>query len=152
MISATLCYIKNEGKTLMLHRIKKENDYHEGKWNGLGGKMEAGETPEDCVIREVKEESGLDIVDPRMKGIITFPNFDGVNDWLVFLFTADRFSGEMIDSAEGHLKWIDDDKLKDLKLWEGDYIFMEWMTMEKFFSAKFIYKEKKLVDFQVLYH
>lgn len=152
MISATLCYIKKEGKTLMLHRIKKDNDYHEGKWNGLGGKMEAGESPEDCVIREVKEESGLDIKNPRMHGIITFPNFDGVNDWLVFLFTADNFTGEQIDSDEGHLEWIADDKLMELKLWEGDYIFMEWMTIDRFFSAKFIYKEKKLIDYQVLYY
>ena len=76
MINATLCYVKNGNKTLMLHRIKKENDIHEGKWNGLGGKMEAGETPEECVIREVREESGLQIQNPALRGVLTFPNFD----------------------------------------------------------------------------
>ena len=78
MINATLCYVKNGNKTLMLHRIKKENDIHEGKWNGLGGKMEAGETPEECVIREVREESGLQIQNPALRGVLTFPNFDGL--------------------------------------------------------------------------
>lgn len=74
---ATLCYIKKDGKTLMLHRIKKKNDMHEGKWNGLGGKFEPGETPEDCVIREIEEESGLNIIKPRLRGLLTFPEFGG---------------------------------------------------------------------------
>ena len=86
---ATLCYVidKLQNKTLMIHRVKKENDYHEGKWNGLGGKLEPGESPEDCVIREIKEEAGLIIKNPRMHGFITFPNFDEVDDWYVFIFT-----------------------------------------------------------------
>ncbi|MDZ7764918.1 MAG: NUDIX domain-containing protein [Melioribacteraceae bacterium] len=83
---ATLCYIQKENKTLMLYRNKKENDYHEGKWNGLGGKFEPGETPEDCAIREIKEEAGLTVKKLVMKGFITFPLFDGKDDWHVFLF------------------------------------------------------------------
>ena len=83
---ATLCYVRHQGKTLMLHPIKKENDMHAGKWNGLGGKMEAGETPEECAIREVREESGLIAEHLQLKGFLTFPMFDGKKDWYVFVF------------------------------------------------------------------
>jgi len=105
MILATLCYIKRDGCTLMVYRNKKVNDIHEGKWNGLGGKFEAGETPEKCVIREILEESGLSIHNPKMRGLLMFPAFKG-NDWYVFVFTANEFSGELIDSPEGRLEWI----------------------------------------------
>ncbi len=152
MISATLCYIQKNGKTLMLHRIKKQNDIHEGKWNGLGGKFEKGESPEDCVLREVCEESGLTIQDPQLRGIMTFPNFDGMNDWQVFLFTANSFSGEIIDSQEGRLEWIEDEKVLDLPLWEGDRIFLKWLDQDKFFSAKFIYLNKKLENYKVKFY
>ncbi|QQS36057.1 MAG: 8-oxo-dGTP diphosphatase [Ignavibacteriales bacterium] len=139
---ATLCYVidKKQNKTLMIHRVKKENDYHEGKWNGLGGKLEKTESPEDCVIREVKEESGLTIESPRMHGFITFPLFDGKHDWYVFIFTAENYSGELIDSSEGNLEWIPNDKVTSLNLWDGDKIFLEWLYQEKFFSAKFNYE------------
>ena len=90
MILATLCYVKRDGHTLMIHRNKRPNDIHEGKWNGLGGKFEAGESPEDCVIREVSEESGLIIRAPHLHGILTFTNFKG-NDWYVFVYTAENF-------------------------------------------------------------
>lgn len=152
MINATLCYVKSGNKTLMLHRIKKENDIHEGKWNGLGGKMEAGETPEECVIREVCEESGLQIQNPALRGVLTFPNFDGINDWLAFVFTADVFTGALIDSSEGVLEWIDDSKLFDLNLWEGDKIFLKWLHRDAFFSGKFMYENKRLVDHDVVFH
>ncbi len=85
---ATLCYVQHGQKTLMLHRIKKPQDIHQGKWNGLGGKLLPGETPEQCVIREVEEESGITLSNPELRGILTFPNFDGNEDWYVFLFTA----------------------------------------------------------------
>ncbi|MCK9209698.1 MAG: 8-oxo-dGTP diphosphatase [Ignavibacteriaceae bacterium] len=151
---ATLCYVKNreEKTTLMLHRIKKENDFHEGKWNGLGGKFERSETPEECVIREIKEESGLTITEPKLKGFITFPLFDGVHDWYVFVFVAENFSGELIDSNEGRLDWIPDEKLTQLNLWDGDQIFMEWIDQDKFFSAKFFYEKKKLVRHEVSFY
>jgi len=148
---ATLCYIIDREKncTLMLHRIKKENDFHEGKWNGLGGKFELHETPEECVIREIEEESGLKISSPRLHGLITFPLFDGKEDWYVFLFTADKFEGELISSDEGHLEWIPNENLLSLNLWEGDQIFIPWLFGEKFFSAKFTYDNKKLTDYSV---
>ncbi|MGE5497321.1 MAG: NUDIX hydrolase [Syntrophothermus sp.] len=149
---ATLCYVKHEGKTLMLHRIKKQNDMHEGKWNGLGGKLENGETPEECVIREVREESGLLISDPKLHGFITFPAFDGFEDWYVFVFTAEKFSGDLIDSNEGHLEWIPDDKLTELNLWEGDRTFLKWLFQDNFFSAKFSYKNGALEDYKVVFH
>jgi 8-oxo-dGTP diphosphatase len=136
----------------MIHRIKKENDFHEGKWNGLGGKFEQGESPEDCVIREVKEEAGLDIIEPKLKGFITFPLFDGKDDWYVFLFTVDNFSGNLIDSAEGRLAWIDNDKLLDLNLWDGDRIFIPWLFQDKFFSAKFNYLNGKFIDYSVNFY
>jgi len=148
----TLCYVKKDNKTLMLHRIKKENDMHEGKWNGLGGKLENGESPEECVIREVKEESGLEIKNPKLKGILTFPAFDGIDDWYVFVFIAEEFKGELIDSPEGKLEWIDDDKLTQLNLWEGDKLFLEWLNEDKCFSGKFIYENGKLVSYEVHFY
>lgn len=149
---ATLCYVRNNGKTLMLYRNKKENDYHEGKWNGLGGKFEQGETPEECAIREVKEECGLTIKNPTLKGIITFPMFDTVEDWYVFLFVINEFEGELIDSPEGKLEWIDDDKLNALNLWDGDKIFIPWLSGDKFFSAKFNYEDGKYIDHTVVFY
>ncbi|HUX61939.1 MAG TPA: 8-oxo-dGTP diphosphatase [Ignavibacteriaceae bacterium] len=151
---ATLCYVIDRMKksTLMLHRVKKENDVHEGKWNGLGGKLEIGETPEDCVIREVKEESGLTITNPKLHGFITFPLFDGVDDWYVFVFTAENFSGELIDSAEGILEWIPNEGVTSLNLWDGDAIFLNWLKEDKFFSAKFVYEKGKLKSHLVSFY
>tara|TARA_Y100001968_G_scaffold289592_1_gene292716 strand:+ start:163 stop:624 length:462 start_codon:yes stop_codon:yes gene_type:complete len=148
----TLCYITDGEKTLMLHRVKKENDMHEGKWNGLGGKLEEGESPEECVIREVYEESGLKIKSPKLKGIITFPKFDEIDDWLVFVYTVNNYEGNTIDSDEGVLEWIDNSKLLDLNLWEGDKVYMKWLEKDELFSAKFIYKKRKLVDYDVVFY
>ena len=151
---ATLCYVRDRknNKTLMIHRIKKMNDYHQGKWNGLGGKFDHGESPEECVTREVKEESGLQITNPRLHGFITFPMFDGKDDWYVFLFTADNYTGDLVDSAEGKLEWIPDDKLFSLNLWDGDKTFIEWLLQDKFFSAKFIYENGKLKEHSVIFY
>jgi 8-oxo-dGTP diphosphatase len=140
-ILATLCYIRHNSRTLMLYRNKKPDDIHEGKYNGLGGKFLPGETPEQCVIREVIEESGLTIKEPELRGIITFPVFDRVNDWYVFVFTADKFQGELIESAEGCLEWVNSDKLDELPLWDGDRIFLKWLDDDRFFSAQFIYED-----------
>ena len=152
MILATLCYVKHAGKTLMVHRNKKPNDMHEGKWNGLGGKFEAGETPEMCIRREVQEEAGLLIQNPRLCGLLTFPNFKG-NDWYVFVFTATEFGGELLPaSPEGTLAWIEDDKLTSLNLWESDHIFLPWIQAGEFFSAKFDYAEEKMLGYEVTFH
>ena len=149
---STLCYIKQNNQTLMLHRIKKENDIHKNKWNGLGGKLEPGESPEECVKREVFEESGLIIESPNLHGVITFPKFDGIDDWIVFVYTANNFEGNLIDCDEGKLDWVSDDQLLNLNLWEGDKIFIPWLTQDKFFSAKFIYEKKKLINYDVIFY
>jgi 8-oxo-dGTP diphosphatase len=149
---ATLCYLMDGERTLMLHRIKKKNDVHEGKWNGLGGKFEAGETPEECAIREIKEESGLLMKNPRMHGFISFPMFDGKKDWYVFLFTASKFEGKLIDSHEGKLEWVPNEELLKLNLWEGDRIFIPWLLEDKFFSAKFVYEDGNLVSHSVEFY
>ena len=126
MILATLCYVKREGETLMVHRNKKINDIHEGKWNGLGGKFEEAETPEECLCREVLEESGLVIQNPHLHGLLVFTNFKG-NDWYVFFYAATEFSGELIDSPEGKLEWIPDNQLHNLNLSERDHILFPWI-------------------------
>jgi 8-oxo-dGTP diphosphatase len=149
---ATLCYLKKDGQTLMIHRIKKANDMHQGKWNGLGGKLEPGETPEACAIREIREESGLIAANPLLKGFLTFPNFANDEDWYAFVFVVTQFSGQLIDSPEGALRWIDDDQLLDLELWEGDRIFLPWLERPGFFSGKFVYQEGHLIDHSVIFH
>lgn len=136
----------------MIHRVKRENDMHKDKWNGLGGKVEPGETPEECVIREVKEECGLTVKNPLLKGLLTFPAFNGFEDWYVFVFVVTEFEGVITDSEEGVLKWIDDNKLVYLNLWDGDKIFLNWLNRKGFFSAKFIYRGGKLVEYDVVFH
>lgn len=149
---ATLCYVRDRGKTLMIHRIKKENDMHQGKWNGLGGKLEPGETPEECAIREVYEESGLVVRNPVLKGLITFPAFSKEEDWYTFLFVITDFEGELIDSPEGVLQWIDDSELLNLNLWEGDRVFLTWLERSGFFSAKFIYEDYEFIEYSVTFY
>ncbi len=152
MIMATLCYVKKNNKTLMIHRVKKKNDMHQGKWNGLGGKLNDGETPEECVIREVWEESGLEIEKPKLKGILTFPEFSQGKSWYVFLYEAREFTGSLIESCEGNLEWIKDEEFVNLNLWQGDRYFLKWMDGNKFFSAKFIYKDGELKQHHVFFH
>lgn len=136
----------------MVHRIKKSNDMHQGKWNGLGGKFEPGETPEDCAIREIYEESGLRVRNPELKGLLTFPGFANDEDWYAFVFVAHEFEGELIDSPEGVLDWIDNDRLFELELWDGDRVFLKWLENPGFFSAKFNYQDGKFVDYQVAFY
>jgi 8-oxo-dGTP diphosphatase len=136
----------------MIHRVKKENDMHAGKWNGLGGKLEPGETPEECAIREILEESGLKVKNLILKGIITFPGFYIGEDWYIFLFVIDDFEGELIDSPEGHLKWIPTNDLLNLNLWPGDRIFIPWLERSEFFSAKFLYQDGELVEHDVVFY
>ena len=149
---ATLCYVQRPGQTLMLHRVKRENDYHQGKWNGLGGKFEPGESPEECVVREVYEESGLLCRDPLLRGQITFPNFDGESDWYVWLFVAPHWKGKLIDSPEGRLAWIDNEQLPALNLWPGDRLFIPWIFEERFFSAKFLYQDGEFLGYEATFY
>jgi len=147
---ATLCYIRQSGNTLMIHRVKKENDIHEGKWNGLGGKLEPGESPEECVIREVLEESGLRATRLHLKGILTFPLFARNEDWYAFVFVVDQFDGELISSPEGNLEWISDESLLSLNLWEGDRIFLPLLHQPGFFSGKFVYQDGRLISHELV--
>ncbi len=166
---ATLCYVRAGGKTLMLHRIKRANDMHAGKWNGLGGKFLPGESPEACAIREVEEESGLTMQQPVLRGVLTFPGFPSgqraewaaddprhtdpnLDDWYTFVFVADSFHGELIDSDEGVLAWIDDANLFDLNLWEGDRIFLRWLAGDAFFSGRFVYVDGVLQEHDVVFY
>ncbi len=151
-VIATLCYVRSGGKTLMLHRNKKPGDVHRGKYNGLGGKLEAGESPDECVLREVQEEAGLTLLDARLRGVLTFPAFAKGEDWLVFVYTATRYTGEPGDCAEGTLEWVKDADIAALNLWEGDRVFLPWLDGERFFSAKFVYREGRLVGHDVSFH
>ena len=130
---ATLCYLRQGGKTLMIYRNKKPGDMHKGKWNGLGGKLEPGETPEECARREIFEESGLRVSSLQWKGFLTFPKFANQEDWYAFVFVANGFEGDLIDSQEGELCWIGDRNLLELDLWEGDQIFLPWLDQPGFF-------------------
>lgn len=136
----------------MLHRNKKPQDLHEGKWNGLGGKVEPGESPEECAVREIREESGLEVDQLACKGFIAFPSFDGANDWHVHVYLATVFPGECKPCGEGELDWIENEKVLSLNLWEGDRIFLPWLDRPDFFSAKLIYQSGKLASHQVTFY
>ena len=146
---SVLCYITKNGKTLMLHRVKKESDLtngHYGKWNGLGGKIEPDESPEEAVIREVFEESGLMIKDPTLKGIITYPSTSTDEEWINFIFTTKKFTGKLIECNEGDLKWIKTSEIKKLNLWESDYLFLPLINKKGIFTAKITYKKGKVIS------
>lgn len=149
---ATLCYVRRDGQTLMMHRNKRPDDTHYGKWNGLGGKFDAGETPEECARREVREESGLVARELHLKGVITFPKFAKGEDWYVFMYLV-HADGEPINEChEGELVWVDDAKLSSLALWEGDSIFLPWLDRPGFFSARFSYEGGRLASHDVTFY
>ena len=142
----TLCYIEKENSYLMLHRVKKKKDLNKGKWIGVGGHIEFGESPEDCIVREVKEETGLELTSYRLRGIITFVTDQKQSEY-IFLYTADGFEGEIKTCEEGILKWIEKDKIPSLNLWEGDRVFLDLLQKEiPVFSLKLEYKEEHLVS------
>lgn len=142
----TLCYIEQDNQYLMLHRVKKENDENHDKWIGVGGKFEEGESPEDCLLREVKEETGLTLREYCLRGIITFVS----NEWgteYMYLYTATKYEGTLTECDEGELVWIPKDELSKLTLWEGDRIFLRLLDEEKrFFSLKLRYEGEKLAE------
>lgn len=147
---ATICYIDNGKEFLLLHRNKKPNDVHAGKWIGVGGKLEKCETPQECAVREILEETGLRVNKPVLKGIITFPDFTPDNDWYTYVFKATEFEGELIDCDEGTLEWVPYEQVLSKPTWEGDHTFLSWILEDKpFFSAKFSYKGDKLVESHV---
>ena len=146
MINTSLCYVYRGDDVLMLHRIKKQNDINHDKWIGLGGKFEDGESPEDCLLREVKEETGLTLTSWRYRGIVTFVN-DICETEFMHLFTADGFTGEMIPCDEGDPEWIRKEDLGKLPQWEGDRIFLRLLEEgEPFFSLKLVYSGDRLLE------
>lgn len=146
MYLSTLCYIEKDGAYLMLHRTKKQHDVNEGKWIGVGGKFLPGESPEECVCREVLEETGLTLTEYRMRGVLTFAS-EGWEDEIIFVYTADGFLGEPGQCDEGELAWIPKAELHGLRLWEGDKIFLKLLAEEApFFSLKLSYKGDELVS------
>ena len=146
---ATICYIDNGREFLMLHRNKKPNDVHAGKWIGVGGKLERGETPQECAAREILEETGLK-AKPVLKGVFTFPEFTPNLDGYTYVFKVTEFEGELIDCNEGTLEWVPYNQVLSKPTWEGDHTFVEWLLEDKpFFSAKFVYDGDKLLDTQV---
>ena len=135
---STLCYIERDDCYLMLHRTKKEHDVNEGKWIGVGGHFEAGESPEECLLREVKEETGYTLTDYRFRGIVTFV-YKNIVEYM-HLFTADGYTGEPIPCSEGELQWIPKHDIPNLNLWEGDRIFLKLLSNDApFFSLKLVY-------------
>ena len=140
MINTTLCYIEKDGKYLMLHRIRKKNDLNHDKWIGVGGKFIDKESPEDCLIREALEETGLTLTDYEYRGIVTFIS-DMYETEYMHLFKATGFSGQIKECDEGVLEWIEKDKLRSIPQWEGDKIFLDLLDKDvPFFSLKLQYE------------
>lgn len=145
MLQTTLCYLSLGGKTLMLHRVKKKNDVNHDKWIGVGGKFEHGESPEECMLREFAEETGLVPTAWAYRGIVTFVS----QDWCEYmhLFTATACEGALRECEEGTLEWVDDDMLTQLPIWEGDKVFLRLLReRDTFFSLKLVYEGEKLVQ------
>ena len=147
MKNTSLCYIERGGQYLMLHRVKKEHDENEGKWIGVGGKFEQGESPEECMQREMLEETGLTAAAWRYRGIVTFVSDEWGTEYM-HLFTVSDFTGTTRpDCDEGELRWIDKEKIGALPLWEGDKIFLRLLAEEEpFFSLKLCYRGDTLVS------
>ena len=145
MLQTTLCYLDIDDKTLLLHRIKKKNDVNHDKWIGIGGKFEHGESPEECIQREFREETGLTLLDWAYRGIVTFVS----EDWCEYmhLFTAAQVCGELRECDEGDLQWVDREFLDRLPKWEGDQIFLDLLWQDApFFLLKLRYNADKLVE------
>lgn len=136
----TLCYIERDNKYLMLHRIKKQTDVNKDKWIGVGGHFEQDESPEQCLLREVKEETGLTLLAWKFRGFITFV-CEGWNTEYMCLYVADEFTGELTECEEGELVWVEKDKLEELNLWEGDKVFLKLLQeRQDFFTMKLVYQ------------
>ena len=149
MILSTLCYIEKDGRYLMLHRTKKKNDINKDKWLGIGGKFEKNESPEECIIREVKEETGLTLKSYKLRGIVTYVSTTWETEYM-YVFTSNDFTGELIECNEGDLQWVDKEKVTELNTWEGDKIFVEKIKNDNmFFTVKFEYDEEKLINYEL---
>jgi 8-oxo-dGTP diphosphatase len=146
MINSTLCYITRGSDVLLLHRVKKENDLNHDKWIGIGGKFLENESPEECMLREAKEETGLTLTSWQYRGIVTFVS-DLYEGEYMHLFTADGFEGQMTDCDEGVLEWIPRERMDALPQWEGDRIFLNLLRDQApFFSLKLVYEGDSLKE------
>ena len=146
MLLSTLCYLERGDEYLMLHRVKKDHDVNQGKWIGVGGKFQDGESPEDCVLRECFEETGLTLTDYRYRGLVTFVSDQAPTEYM-HLFTASRWTGSPIPCAEGELAWIKKADLLSLPLWEGDKLFLRLLDEDApFFSLKLRYEGDRLAS------
>jgi 8-oxo-dGTP diphosphatase len=146
MINSTLCYLERGDAYLMLHRVKKKNDMNHDKWLGIGGKFEDKESPEDCILRECLEETGLTLTDYRYRGLVTFVSDEYPTEYM-HLFTATGWTGETRECDEGELEWIKKEKLLSLPMWEGDRIFLQLLEENgPFFSLKLVYDGDTLVS------
>lgn len=150
MTITTLCYIENNNQYLMLHRTKKPNDINEGKWIGVGGHVERDESPEECLVREVREETGLTLTAYKFRGLVTFVN-NKCESELMCVFTADGYTDELITCNEGELCWVDKTQVPNLPTWEGDRVFLDLLLSneERFFSIKLQYEEDQLVEKEI---
>ena len=147
---STLCYIEQDNKYLMLHRVVKKNDVNKDKWIGVGGHFEHGESPEECLLREVKEETGYTLTSWKYRGIVTFVYGEDVVEYMS-LYTADAFTGEPIECDEGVLEWVGKDQIGELNLWEGDRIFFRLLDeREEFFSLKLVYNKSDVLEYAAL--
>ncbi len=147
--NTTLCYIEQDGKYLMMHRVKKENDINKDKWVGIGGHFEEGESPEECLEREAMEETGLTLTNYKMRGHITFVSDEWGTEYM-WLFTATEFAGEIGECSEGDLCWIPKEQVYDLPIWEGDKVFFRLLEeREDFFTLKLRYEGENLVEVKV---
>ena len=145
MKNTTLCYIEKDDRYLMLYRNRKDQDENKGKWIGVGGKLEEGESPEECLIREVAEETGLILTGYKRRGLITFVSDEWGTEYM-HLFLGTAYEGELGECDEGELKWIDKSDVMDLNLWEGDRIFLKaLMDTDDYISMKLSYKGDELV-------
>ena len=145
-IQTTLCYIDDGSAYLMLHRVKKEHDVNKGKWIGIGGKFEDKESPEDCLLREAREETGLTLTDYTYRGLVTFVSDRWVTEYM-HLFTARTEEDPTVVCDEGDLEWVDKDKVQDLPIWTGDKIFLDLLTQNvPFFSLKLVYRGESLAQ------
>ena len=147
MQQTTLCYILRGNDVLMLHRVKKKNDINKDKWIGIGGKFLSGESPEECLLREAREETGLELERWQCRGVVTFLTEKPEEGEYMYLFTADRFSGELKTCDEGDLQWVSRDFLDSLPKWEGDKIFLDLLWQDApFFLLKLRYQGEKLAE------
>ncbi len=146
----TLCYIEHDDSYLMMHRTKKEKDINKDKWIGIGGHFEYGESPDECLLREVDEETGLTLTSYTARGVITFIYGENVVEYM-HLYTADGFTGEIHECDEGELVWVPKEKVMELPIWEGDKIFFRLLNERKdFFSLKLVYDvEGTLLEWEV---